>query len=316
MLNSIKLSIIIVSFNNKLVLQQCLESLYAAEITIPHEIIIVDNASTDGSTEMIEAQHSNVLLIKNNENLMFAKANNQAMAVAQGDYLLLLNSDTIIQKGSIKRLVDFLSAHPKVAAVGPKVLNVDGTLQSKGFPLSPILWGILRSLSINKLPEKLKKQMSAKYFWSADDFAQVLWISGCCMLLKHAVVKEIGGLCEEFFFYCEDTEWCYRANKAKYEIWYVPTAVITHIGGSSTSKPVNNLLLLENFKLLCDKTIGLPKAIIATSVTIPIKFMKYLALRLTRREGSHIKSLKKELEWEFDVLIYLVKKFVFSKKTH
>ena len=306
-MNSIDLSIIIVSFNNKLVIKQCLESLYAVEIEVPYEIIVVDNASTDGSTEMIEAHYNKVFLIKNRENLMFAKANNQAIAVAQGKYLLLLNSDTIVQKGSIERLVDFLSAHPKVAAVGPKVLNVDGTLQSKGFPLSPIRGKILHSLNINKniMPEKLKKIIFAKYFWSANDFAQVGWISGCCMLLKKAVVEEIGGLCEEFFFYCEDVEWCYRAIKAKYEIWYVPTAVITHIGGSSTSKPVNNLLLLENYKLLCDKTIGVHKAIFASCIAILIKSIRYLALYINNHNA---KLLRMELKWEIDILRYLVKK--------
>jgi|WetSurSiteA1Bulk_404760.scaffolds.fasta_scaffold04619_3 GT2 family glycosyltransferase len=304
----------IISFNTKELLRNCINSIYASTKNIDYEIIVIDNASNDGSPQMIETEFRDIKLIKNRDNLGFAKANNQAIAVAQGKYLLLLNSDTIIQKGSIERLVDFLSAHPKVAAVGPKVLNMDGSLQSKGFPLSPIRGKILHSLSINKLPEKLKKKMFGKYFWSADEFAQVLWISGCCMLVKHAVVKEIGGLCEEFLFYCEDTEWCYRAGKAKYEIWYVPTAVITHIGGGSTSNALNSRLLTENYKLLCNKTIGVRRAFFASSIIIIIKSIKYLGLYFINKKGTHFELLSRELKWEFDILKCFVSEIIFFKK--
>lgn len=129
---TIDLSIIIVSFNTKKILKDCINAVIETTMNKDYEIIVVDNASADGSVEMIEMDFTDITIIKNTENLGFAKANNQAMRIARGDFFLLLNSDAIVKEGAIEALVDFMGKQEGTAAVGPKVLNVDGTIQSKG----------------------------------------------------------------------------------------------------------------------------------------------------------------------------------------
>lgn len=129
----VDLSIIIVSFNTRELLDRCLCSIYLSHSKIPYEIFVVDNSSSDGSNEMVKAKYPQVKLILNSENVGFARANNEVMKIAKGKYYLLLNSDTIVEEGTIDTLVNFIERYPKAAAVGPKILNYDGSLQSKGY---------------------------------------------------------------------------------------------------------------------------------------------------------------------------------------
>ncbi len=195
----IELSIIIVSFNTKDLLRSCLQSICSTITTVAYEIIVVDNNSKDGSPKMIENEFKDLRLIKNEDNYGFAKANNQAIKIAKGKYLLLLNSDTILIDGAIENLNKFIDEKPNAAAVGPKVINFDETLQSKGYSFPSILLALITFFRFPKfLSEKKIAHWFPKYFWNENDIRQVDWISGCCMLIRREVINKIGMLSEDF----------------------------------------------------------------------------------------------------------------------
>lgn len=227
-------SIVIVSYNTLDILRRCLQSVAEHGVEVGHEVIVVDNASRDQSAAMVAAEFPGVRLIANARNLMFAAASNQGMAMAHGRHLLLLNSDAFVRSGTLATLVRFLDQHPRAAAVGPKVLNTDGSLQSKGFTAPRIGLGLMRVTGLNKvLPERLKHRWFSRYFWPDDAAVMPDVLSGCCLLLRASVVREIGPLCEDFYHGGEDGEWCFRARHAGHEVWFCPEAVVEHIGGAS-----------------------------------------------------------------------------------
>lgn len=231
-------SIIIISYNTKEVTRDCLESLKAAKLEIPYEIIIVDNASTDGSVEMFEQEYPEAIFIKNEENLFFTKANNQAMRVAKGKYFFLLNSDTLVEPGQIEKLVNFLAQRfPKVGIVGPSVRNKDGSLQSEGHPFDTMHHVIARFFFLHKLPLPffLKKLILPLGYEPGlyGRTRKVGWVMGCALMFRRELYEEFGGLDADFVFYCDDMEYCYRAWKHGYEVWVDVDSRITHLGGVS-----------------------------------------------------------------------------------
>ena len=184
-------TIVIVSFNTREILRRCLQSVLEHSGEMAYEIIVVDNASGDQSAAMVAAEFPQVRLIANPRNLMFAAASNQGMAVAAGRHLLLLNSAAFLRAGALVTLVRSLDARPRAAAVGPKVLNTDGSLQSKGFTSPRIGLGLMRVTGLNKLlPERLKRRWFASYFWDENTAVMPDVLSGCCMLLKASVVRD------------------------------------------------------------------------------------------------------------------------------
>ncbi len=262
------LSIIIVSFNTKDLLRDCINSIYSNTKRLSSEVIVVDNNSKDGSIEMLQNEFKEITLIKNNENLGFAKANNQAINIAKGTNLLLLNSDTILKENTTEKLAAFMAEHPKAAAVGPKVLNSDFTLQSKGFLFPSITHELIGLLRIPKFFNKsLLYHYFPNHFWDEDCDRPVDWISGCCMLLSKEVVNKIGTLCEDFFMYYEDEEWCYRAHRAGYQVWYCPVVSVIHDNNSS---PMEDRLSIvkKNTKTFLKKTIGIWKGLFIQVISL------------------------------------------------
>ncbi len=231
-------SIIIISYNTKEVTRDCLESVKAAKLDFTYEIIIVDNASTDGSVEMFEQDYPEATLIKNEENLFFPKANNQAMLVAKGKYFFLLNSDTLVEPGQIEKLINFLDQRfPKVGVVGPSVRNKDGTLQSEGHSFDTKHHVIARFLFLHKLPLPffLKKLILPLGYEPGlyGRTRKVGWVMGCALMFRRELYEEFGGLDGDFVFYCDDMEFCYRTWKHGYEVWVDVRSRITHLGGVS-----------------------------------------------------------------------------------
>ena len=272
------LSVIIVSFNTKDLLERCLFSLYASGIAVPFEVIVVDNGSSDGTVEMLAERYKNVVLLMNDQNLWFAKANNQGLHLARGGYVLLLNSDAFLESGCVTRLIETLEGKPNAAAAGPKVLNMDGILQSKGRPLPSASETVYRLLGFEtKIPfTRLKKALFPDQCWSSEETRRVGWIAGCCMLLRKQVMDQIGGLCEGFVFYGEEIEWCYRAASAGYEVWYVHDASVRHLGGGSSSNDTKRILRdealqLNNCRVLTETTVGLARGVALSKLAIVIK---------------------------------------------
>jgi len=255
---------------------------------------------------MLAVEFPEIHAINNKINQGFAKANNQAIKVARGKLVLLLNSDTIVKKGSIESLAEFMKERKSVAAVGPKVLNVDGTLQSTGnsFPsIGDVLISLLR-IPHFFLPE-LRKRLFPELFRNADDISRVGWIQGCCMMLNKHIIDKIGPFDEDFFFFCEEIEWCYRARKSGYHIYYNPYSEIVHYGGASNiDQPTQRLLNAR--ALLYKKCFGKIKGFIILFLTI-LSSLSTLAKTYVYKTDLHeINSLRQNIRQNAELIYKLM----------
>jgi hypothetical protein len=208
---------------------------------IDAEIFVVDNASSDGSVAAIAHSFPNVNLIANDRNLGFGAANNQAMREASGEYLLLLNSDAFPEPDAIGHMVEYLRINVEVGAVGPRLLNGDGSLQISCFPFPSPGRAWLENLWLSKaFPHTTRFGDYRK--WAHDSERHVDWVVGACLILRRAVYEEIGGFDERFFMYAEESDWQRRMRDAGWEIGFTPNAVVRHLGGASgvTNRPETN----------------------------------------------------------------------------
>lgn len=229
------LSIVIINWNTRDLLAQCLRSVYRTTSGLDFEIIVVDNASSDGSIAMVKEQFPHVHVIANAENMGFVRANNQALACCQGRYVLLLNSDTQVLPGSLYKTVQFMDAHPRAGMVGVRLLNPDGTFQASYTPF-PTLWR--EFLILSGLGRWLVRPTFPSYGPQVERGAQRIngYLEGAYLMARREAVEEIGGLDERIFMYAEDVDWCYRFHRAGWEVWYLPDAPIIHYGGQSSKK--------------------------------------------------------------------------------
>ncbi|MCX7761739.1 MAG: glycosyltransferase [Candidatus Kryptonium sp.] len=234
----VDLSIIIVNYNVKDFLENALISIRNATAGLNTEIFVVDNASEDGSVEMIRQKFPDVKLIANSENLGFAKANNQALKLAKGKYILLINPDTIVQEDTFKILISFFETHPECGMAGCKVLNPDGTLQlacRRSFPTPWVAFTKMVGLSALFPKSKIFGRYNLTYL-DPNEITEVDAVSGSFMMIRREIYEQVGGLDEDFFMYGEDIDWCYRIKKAGWKIYYVPLTQIIHFKGESTRR--------------------------------------------------------------------------------
>ncbi len=222
-----KLSIIIVNFNTKELLSRCLNSIFSHPCSEPFEVLVVDNASSDGSSEMIKQTYPQVKLISNQENVGFARANNRGIREAKGIYILLLNSDTEVQKGSLQGLVNFMDYHPKAGAAGCQLLLPDGTPQSFTYGKDPTLPYLVKRIFFMILKRKYLHR------WSGDKEIEIDWVTGACMIVRKKAIDSAGYLDENIFMYFEDNDWCYRIRGKGWKIYFVPQIRVLHLGGRS-----------------------------------------------------------------------------------
>ena len=234
----VTLSVIIVNYNVREFLHHALVSLRTAAQGIRTEFIVVDNASDDGSVEMLRRRFPTVRVIANRTNIGFARANNQAIRTARGEYLLLINPDTVVQEDTLRTLLEFMRTHPETGLVGCKVLNPDGTLQlacRRSIPTPWIAFTKISGLSTLFPRTRLFGRYNLTYLPENDTYP-VDAVSGSFMLVRSSVVDEVGGLDEQFFMYGEDLDWCYRITQAGWSIEYVHTTSIIHYKGESTRR--------------------------------------------------------------------------------
>lgn len=231
------LSVIIVNWNTKEMTADCLSSIFEFTKGINFELIVVDNGSTDGSSQFLKKKFPQVKLILNKENLGFTKANNQGIKVAKGEYILLLNSDTYLIENSLKNLVEKARSLNNLGALGPLLLNEDHSIQqSVGFfpHLPQVFWWMS---FIDDLPggSALKP-----YHVDHDSFykqeRQVDWVTAAAILVPSKIISQIGPLDENIFMYGEEVEWCFRIKKSKYQVYFTPKTKIIHIGRGSHKK--------------------------------------------------------------------------------
>ena len=234
-----KLSVIIVNYKVKHFLEVCLDSVFKACMGINAEVIVVDNWSQDDSIPYLKSRFPLVHFIANTVNLGFGKANNQAVRVAQGEYILFLNPDTIVSEDTFTKCIAYLDAHQGVGALGPRLIDGKGKFApdaKKSFPTLSV--AIFKTLGLHKL---FPKNAYLNRYYAAHinewETAQVEALSGCCMFVRASILPNIGGAFDEsFFMYCEDVDLNYRINKAGYLNMYFPEATVLHFKGESTKK--------------------------------------------------------------------------------
>lgn len=230
------LSIIIVTWNGKRYALECLQSLFAQPLGMAAEIIVIDNASSDGTPEAIRAQFPKVNLIENEKNLGFAKANNIGLAASRGRYVCLINSDVVIPPRCLEKMLAYLQANPNIGVLGPKMLSPDGRI---GFSVMrlPTVWNTLCcALGLHAIfpaSALFGGFMMGGYSYDSIDYVEVL--TGWFWMIPRAALEEVGKLDEQFFMYGEDIDWCYRFRKAGWRVVFYPGAEALHYGAASSA---------------------------------------------------------------------------------
>jgi len=226
------LSIIIVNWNTRDLLIQCLKSLQQTFQRLKMEIFVVDNGSTDGSGEAVRAKFPEVIFIENRLNLGFARANNQAMRLSKGRYILLLNPDTQVKEGAIEILKAFMDHHPVAGAVGAQLVNSDGSKQNSiaNFPslaTELINKSLLRWLFPGRFPGKER---------AYSEPIEVDSVIGACMMVRREAMEQVGFFDEDYFLFLEETDWCYRMKKVGWKVYHHPRTEVIHFQGKSAEK--------------------------------------------------------------------------------
>jgi GT2 family glycosyltransferase len=317
-LNTVTVSIIIVSFNTKDLLRACLQSVLVsedwliAEHALRHrqgslsaELIVIDNASADGSAAMVRDEFPWVQLIINQNNSGFARANNQGIAAAHGEFVLLLNSDTATIAGAIGSMVKFARQMERVGVVGAQLLNTDRSLQPSGrdFPRFGNLWRDL--LPIPSSLRRATRSSTERRDYAAT--SEVDEVPGAVMLIRRKALEGDGGLNEEYFFFGEDVDLCWSMRKRGWSVFYLPAAQVVHHGGGSHSRVGSeriSLMAQRSLYLLFKRHRPGWQAISLKCMLVPVtllKMAKFSLLSLARcRHGSSGASLRlfvDELAW-------------------
>ncbi len=240
----IDIAVIVVNWNAKDDLRACLQSLArTSEPAVSSETWVVDNASTDGSADMVRAEFPEVHLVVNEANLGFSRANNQAVALSQSRYVFLLNSDAFVHPHALREMTAYADAHPEAGVLGPRVLNPDGSLQYSCRRFPTLGAGVFRNTYLGRLFPRNK--YAQDYLMTNFDHLStrsVDWVSGCAMFIRRALLGTIGALDERFFMYCEDVDFCLRAGQAQAQVAYVPQAIVTHAIGRSSDKNADRMI--------------------------------------------------------------------------
>ena len=238
------LSITICSWNTVEDTRACLKSLREARQEGHFEVVVVDNASSDGSADMVATEFPEFRLLRQTVNLGFTGGHNLAIAERLGEHVALLNSDTVVHPGAIGNLIHFLKDDPTVGVVGPKLLNPDGSLQfsCRRFP-NPVAAAFRNTFLGRWFPHNRYVRTYLMHDFDHSQIKDVDWVSGAAMFIRGSLVDQIGGLDPHFFMYCEDTDFCKRCWQAGLRVTYFPDAVVTHAIGRSTDKVANKMIV-------------------------------------------------------------------------
>ncbi len=234
-------TIVIVSHNCRDAIRQCLRKLTAPGNSVP--IIVVDNASPDGSAEMVVSDFPTVELIKNGQNKGFAVACNQGIRACATAFILLLNPDTLLEHTELQKLLKFMNSQPDVGACGPRHVNVDGTLQPscRAFPTLGAM--VCDELGLSRLFPHSRRLGSYRLSgWEHDETSDVDQLMGSCLLLRRTALEHLGLLDERFFLYFEEVDLCWRMWQTRWRVFFIADATVTHLGGESSKADRRNAL--------------------------------------------------------------------------
>lgn len=239
-----ELSIGIVNWNTRQLLDQCLQSVYNTLDGLEAEVIVVDNNSSDGSVEMVAEKYPRVRLFSLYTNTGFSHANNLAYSRSRGRYFLMLNSDTIVLPGALKVLVEYLREHPEAGVVGGRLLNGDGTLQRSCSPFPTPVTELFDALYLSKIfPKSRLFGRFAMSYWDFGTAREVDFAGGSCIALRREAIEQVGFLDESFFMYSEEADLCYRMKRAGWGVFYTPDASVIHLGGGSSKLDVKRTVV-------------------------------------------------------------------------
>lgn len=299
-------SIIIVSYNTRALLEDCVRSIIAQTLRVSYQIIVVDNNSRDGSATMLEAEFPFVRLIRNTTNRGFAAANNQAFSHAQGRYILMLNPDTLILDRAIEQAVSFADKDPNIGALGCRIRWPDRSHQHSVFRFLELLDVAIYETRIPFLFPNHPFWNHARY--GGSDFSKsfdVDVVAGCFLLVRTHVIAEVGPLDEDFFMYGEEMEWCFRIKQAGHRIVYYPIAEIMHLKGQGGLQFAGGLKVAGRRAglLFLDKAKGLRSAWCANFVMsvgliprIPVWFAReILNVMIGRCDRNRLRALGKTI---------------------
>ena len=291
-----RLSIIIVNWNVRDLLDRCLASLFAADIAPgSFEIIVVDAASADSSAGMVRGKYPAVLLLEQAENVGFTRGNNIGLARAQGEFILLLNPDTEVRRGAINLLVDYLKTNPEVGVVGPHTLNSDGSHQSTRRRFPTLMTGVFESTWLAAAaPAGVERDYRLLDF-DDDDIVPVDWVQGSALMLRRELWRDIGGLDESFVMYYEELDFCRRAKSAGWKVAYHGGAIITHHGGKSSEQAAaQKLIHFHTSKLrYFRKHHGVGSYLFLRAILL-LQFAGQLALETAKGALGHKRELRAE----------------------
>jgi hypothetical protein len=230
------LAVIIVNWNAAAYLPEALASLFAAQGGLNMQVWLIDNASTDGSPALVQAQFPQVRVVLNSTNVGFAAANNQGLRLARARYVLLLNPDTRLPAEALTQLLAFLEAHPEVGVVGPRLVGGRGKIQggAAGYDPSPVTLFNYATFLYRLFPRRFRGLWLAEAHYRQDRPIAVDWVSGACMLVRREAIQAAGLLDERYFMYAEDVEWCRRIRAAGYRVVCYPAVSVVHYIGGST----------------------------------------------------------------------------------
>jgi GT2 family glycosyltransferase len=238
------LSIVIVNWNTRDLLQQCLESIVASQPAFSYEVWVVDNASQDGSVAMVRTLFPWVRLIVNEKNVGFAQANNQAIRASRGAFVLLLNPDTQVMTLALDEMVRFLQENRHVGAVGSRILNPDGTLQPSCYPFPTLAREAWRLFHLDRLHPFGVYDMAA---WDVTTPRPVEALMGAALMVRREALDQVGLLDEDYFMYTEEIDLCYRLHRGGWALYWLPQARIVHYGGQST-RQVRDAMFLRLYE--------------------------------------------------------------------
>lgn len=234
------LSIIIVSYNGLNYLKDCLDSINNNKPSASFEITVVDNASSDGTVEAVRKDYPHVKLIENNRNEGFAAANNKAIKNTDSEYILLINSDCQAYANSIDRMLEFADANKDAGIIGPRIINSDGSVQFSCRRFPSFFDAGMHSILANIAPDNPFSRRYKLADIDRDKISQVDWVSGSCMFIRRAALKQTGLMDEKYFMYVEDTDLCYQMWKKGWKVFYFPESeILHHIGGSTKNNALS-----------------------------------------------------------------------------
>lgn len=283
------LSVVIVNLNTRDELRDCLTSVLGAD-SGSAEIIVVDQASVDGSVEMLHGEFPEMPLIRNTENLGFAKASNQGIKASSGRYVILLNPDCIVHPGAFTEIVRFGDAHPDAGIFGIRILNSDGSVFESCRRFPTLAAGIFRNAILARLfPNNpyIKEYLMAD--WDHSEVAEVDWVSGAALVIRRELLDDIGPFDERFFMYCEDVDIAYRAKQAGWKVMYFPGATVVHLRArSSDQNPVRMIVAFHRSMYLFFKKHYAERSSILVRAIVPLGLIFRTCLLVTHNRLSRI----------------------------